>query len=145
MTKPFASRLLAIGIAVLALAGCGGGGSSSESTTTTTAVFTGPLTATHGSVILDVPITTSEFAISPEYTRLSIPGVYTIDVTNEGRITHAIVLERNGIKVQTPPIAPGKSAELKVKLTVPGTYHVYCPIDGHRAKGMKAEITLGNL
>ena len=108
MTRPSASRLLAIGIALLALAGCGGGAASSGSTTTTTAAFTGPLAATGGSVVLDVPITLSEFAISPEYTRLSIPGVYNIDVTNEGTITHAIVLERAGIKVQTPPLAARK-------------------------------------
>jgi plastocyanin len=149
VTRPSASRLLAIGIAVLALAGCGGGRSSNETseprTTTVPTAFTGPLAAGSGHVVLTVPISTSEFAISPQYTRLSIPGIYEIDITNEGRIPHAIVIERNGIKVRTPPIPPGESTELKVNLTVAGTYEVYCPVDHHRAKGMKGEITMGNL
>ncbi len=111
-------------MAVLALAGCGGGdGGSSSETTTTTTVFNGPLAAPDGQAILNVPISTTEFAISPEYTRLSIPGIYTIDVTNEGRIPHAIVVERkrDGVKVTSPPIPPGKTVDFKPT----------CPTQGH--------------
>ena len=108
-------------------------------------MFNGPLAAPDGQAILNVPISTTEFAISPEYTRLSIPGIYTIDVTNEGRIPHAIVVERkrDGVKVTSPPIPPGKTVDFNVNLSDPGTYDVYCPIDGHRAKGEHAVITMG--
>ena len=144
VNKPSASCLLAIGIAVLALAGCGGG-SSSESTTTATTVFKGPLAAPNGQAILNVPISTTEFAISPEFTRLSIPGVYNIDVTNDGTVPHALVIERDGVKAGSGEIAPGRTVDFKVNLSAPGVYHVYCPIDGHRAKGVKAQITMGDL
>ena len=42
------------------------------------------------------------------------------------------------------PVAPGKRTTLNVDLTDPGVYTLYCPIDGHRAKGEHALITMGD-
>jgi uncharacterized cupredoxin-like copper-binding protein len=39
---------------------------------------------------------------------------------------------------RTIEIAPGESKSFAVFFKRAGTYELYCPIDGHRAKGMKA-------
>jgi uncharacterized cupredoxin-like copper-binding protein len=36
----------------------------------------------------------------------------------------------------------GGSAKLTVDLNKPGTYEMYCPVDGHREMGMEGEITV---
>src|SRR3954453_7531426 len=37
----------------------------------------------------------------------------------------------------------GATATLEADLDKPGTYTMYCPLDGHRAKGMSGSITGG--
>ena len=63
-------------------------------------------------------------------------------VTNDGQTTHALEVEGPGEEVETDALAPGESADLTVDLTQPGTYEMYCPIDGHRDQGMEGEITV---
>jgi heme/copper-type cytochrome/quinol oxidase subunit 2 len=40
-------------------------------------------------------------------------------------------------------VEPGASATLEADLDKPGTYTWYCPLDGHRGKGMSGSITVG--
>jgi uncharacterized cupredoxin-like copper-binding protein len=47
------------------------------------------------------------------------------------------------VKTPSMRIEPGKSATLKVDLSTPGTYEIYCPVDGHKPGGMKGEIKVG--
>ena len=84
-----------------------------------------------------------EFSITPSSIALTKPGNYTFKVTNNGMIGHALEIEGHGVEQKTGTIQPGKTATLQVSLTKAGSYEVYCPIDGHRDKGMKATLTVG--
>ena len=37
---------------------------------------------------------------------------------------------------------PGQSGVLTASFLEPGTYEMYCPIDGHKELGMKGEVVL---
>ena len=61
------------------------------------------------------------------------------------QITHAFNVEGAGIKeTKTPNIAPGQSATVTVDATKAGSLEFYCPIDGHKAQGMKGELKVGS-
>jgi plastocyanin len=112
--------------AVLVLAACGGRSGAPK----------GPPLAT-------ISLSEREFAITPDTTRLPRRGVYRLRVANRGQITHALVVAGNGVDATTGDIAPGGSATLEVDLAKDGTYELYCPIDGHRSKGMQASVAVG--
>ena len=59
-------------------------------------------------------------------------------------IGHALEVEGNGVETKTSTIDPGKSATLKVTFPKNGTYEMFCPVDGHKALGMKGKITVGS-
>ena len=120
----------------LALAGCGGGyGSSSGNNGTTTAAAPAA-----GHV---VSLSESEYKISPSTVSVANAGKVTFDVKNMGQITHALEIEGNGVETKTMSIAPGEAASITVDLSKNGKYEMYCPIDGHRAKGMEGTIQVG--
>jgi uncharacterized cupredoxin-like copper-binding protein len=120
----------------LALAGCGGGyGSSSGNNGTTTAAAPAA-----GHV---VSLSESEYKISPSTVSVAKAGKVTFDVKNMGQITHALEIEGNGVETKTMSIAPGEAASITVDLSKNGKYEMYCPIDGHRAKGMEGTIQVG--
>src|SRR5437764_1273866 len=58
-------------------------------------------------------------------------------------ISHGIAVEGNGVDKDgtggTSGVSPGKTATLTVTLK-PGTYTFYCPVDGHKAAGMKGTL-----
>jgi uncharacterized cupredoxin-like copper-binding protein len=120
---------LLIGVC-LALAGCGGGGESSSSKSS------GPAEKT-------VPISETEFALDPKSVDVAKAGTVTFQIKNDGQITHAFEVEGNGVEEETDSIEPGKSATLTVDLGKSGKYEMYCPIDGHRDKGMEGDISVG--
>jgi plastocyanin len=71
------------------------------------------------------------------------PCSYTIQVVNEGRATHDLVVERDGQDVAaTDTIPPGGSATLTVTLEA-GDYVFYCSVANHRAMGMETSVTVG--
>jgi uncharacterized cupredoxin-like copper-binding protein len=120
----------------LALAGCGGGyGSSSGNSGTTTAAAPAA-----GHV---VSLSESEYKISPSTVSVAKAGKVTFNVKNMGQITHALEIEGNGVETKTMSIAPGESASITVDLSKNGKYEMYCPIDGHRAKGMEGTVQVG--
>ena len=121
--------------AVLVLAACGGGSSSSPpgATSTTSGGATGPTTR----------ISEKEFSLTPSTVSFSKTGTYEFKVTNNGSIPHAFEIEGNGVEQKTANIAPSSSATLSVKLSKTGSYDMYCPVDGHRAQGMKGSVTVG--
>jgi len=108
----------------LLLSACGGG-SNKAATTAAPALQT-------------VQISEKEFSITPSTVSLTQTGTYSFKVTNNGQITHAF--EINGQR--TSDIPPGQSATLTVNLSKKGMYDAYCPIDGHRSKGMDAKIAV---
>ena len=125
-------RLIPLLPAALVLAACGGGGSNSGSNATTAAV-----------VVKTVQISEKEFSLSPTTVNLSKTGTYEFVATNNGTVPHAFEIEGNGVQARTGDISPGSKMTLKVTLAKKGTYQMFCPIDGHKAQGMKGTIALG--
>jgi uncharacterized cupredoxin-like copper-binding protein len=121
-------------IAVLALAGCGSSsGSSSE---------TGAVGATMGGG-KRVDVSAQEFAFDPGTLQIHKPGTYTFVLTNNGTLEHALEVEGQGVEEELEPVTPGSSGQLTITFSKTGTYEFYCPIDGHRDKGMEGTLTIG--
>jgi hypothetical protein len=77
-----------------------------------------------------------EWSITIEQPHVS-PGKTDFFVINQGRVTHAFVIEGNGQQWRTRDIPPGAEGRLVADLQ-PGTYTIYCPIvDEH---GVHAEL-----
>ena len=70
-------------------------------------------------------------------------GPQLFAVANAGKEEHSLVIEGNGVKagLSEPLKTPGNSSQIKVNLP-PGTYTAYCPIPGHKEKGMTTTITV---
>ncbi len=71
------------------------------------------------------------------------PGALSIDLRNDGQAPHAIEVEGNGVEEESDTIGPGESTTLDLDLDE-GTYEVYCPVDGHKARGMVGTLTVGS-
>lgn len=72
----------------------------------------------------------------------SVPaGRIAFNVENGGKENHAFEIEGNGIHEKTQVLSRGNTAALEVNLPV-GTYTVYCPVDGHKDKGMKTTLVV---
>lgn len=70
------------------------------------------------------------------------PGSHLFKVKNDGTEPHGLTVEGNGTSVSLPTKAqPGETQTLPVDLA-PGTYRVFCPVDGHPDRGMSVEITV---
>ena len=52
-----------------------------------------------------------------------------------------IAVEGNGVDKDGATVQPGGTSTVTVKLK-PGTYTFYCPVDGHKAAGMKGTLTV---
>ena len=116
--------------AAVFLAGCGGSSNSNSSNQS-------------GSVMQTIRIFEKEFSLTPSTVTLSKPGTYAFRISNKGTITHAFELEGNGVEEKSGDIQAGSSATLNVTFTKNGSYEFYCPIDGHKAQGMKGTVTVG--
>jgi uncharacterized cupredoxin-like copper-binding protein len=119
-----------VAVALVVLSGCG-----EKRETTTGGASSG------GSASAAASVSETEFKLDPSSARASA-GSVSVQVKNDGTTQHALVIEAPGGEVKTPTLAPGKSATLKLDLK-PGTYEMYCPIDGHKNKGMKGELVVG--
>ena len=62
-------------------------------------------------------------------------GAVVLQVRNVGRYSHALEVEGPGIETETATLGTGEEATLEVNLQ-PGKYEFYCPIPGHRERGM---------
>lgn len=68
-------------------------------------------------------------------------GRVAFNVENGGKEDHAFEIEGNGVHQQTQVLKRGDTTALEVNLT-PGTYTIYCPVDGHKGKGMRKTVTV---
>ena len=127
-------RLLAILGSVLVIFLAAGCGSSSSSGSTVTEAAGGGQS---------IAVSEAEFTIDPSSLHMNASGTVTLRVTNNGSIPHALEVEGNGVEEETEPIEPGDTAELTVDLSKEGSYEIYCPIDGHRDKGMEGTLVVG--
>ena len=137
----------AVAVAIpFALAACGDDDSESESASsgeTTAAETTTEAESTTagggGGGGETVEISETEFAIEPADVSVKA-GTVTFSVTNDGQQAHDLEVEGNGVEEVTETLDPGASGELTVDLE-PGTYKMYCTIDGHEGLGMVGEVT----
>ncbi len=87
-----------------------------------------------------VEVTLTEYKI--EMPASVSAGTTTFKVTNTGKDTHGFEIEGNGIeKAIKPRLKKGESGSLQVDLK-PGTYKVYCPVLGHKMRGMSLDLTV---
>lgn len=69
-------------------------------------------------------------------------GSHSFAVVNHGKENHSFEIEGNGVhQALTTTLTRGDSGQLVVDLK-PGTYTVYCPVDGHKGKGMTRTLTV---
>ena len=68
-------------------------------------------------------------------------GRVAFNVENGGKEDHGLEIEGNGVHQETKVLKRGDTASLELDLK-PGTYTVYCPVDGHKDKGMRKTITV---
>jgi len=69
-------------------------------------------------------------------------GAYTFNIANGGHENHSFVIEGPDTHVALKePLTRGDTAQVGVTLKA-GTYTVYCPVDGHKGKGMSTTITV---
>jgi plastocyanin len=90
-----------------------------------------------------VTIRETDFALHPVRADGGHEGLVTIRILNRGKLPHALAVDGpNGTVEFDGKIDPGFSGTLEVDLDRAGTYRMYCPLDGHRAKGMEGTISV---
>ena len=67
-------------------------------------------------------------------------GKLTIVMDNQSQTPHAVEVEGSGVESKTQTVTGG-SAKVTVDVK-PGKYEFYCPVDGHKAAGMKGTLTV---
>jgi len=69
-------------------------------------------------------------------------GSRRFKITNSGKEMHNFVIEGPGISRKlNSDLGRGDSIEVTVQLK-PGSYTIYCPVDGHRGKGMQRTLVV---
>jgi plastocyanin len=68
-------------------------------------------------------------------------GEVTIVMDNPSDVAHAIEIEGKGQEIEGETVGKGGVSKASGTLKA-GTYEFYCPVDGHRAAGMKGELTV---
>ncbi len=73
----------------------------------------------------------------------SLPaGPTTFQIANGGKEEHSFEVEGAGFeKKLATRIQPARTQTLQADLK-PGTYEVYCPVEGHKEKGMKISLVV---
>jgi uncharacterized cupredoxin-like copper-binding protein len=127
------SGLLAIAAAGFALAGCGGSSHSSSTNVPGT-------TVSNVRVAKTFVIHETEYRLRPRKILIPRFGYYAFKGVNDGTVAHALEITGPGVQAKTGNIEPGDSAQFAVLFKRTGTYKLFCPVDGHRAKGMQATV-----
>jgi plastocyanin len=153
MRTRFLAPVALLAAVVLAAAGCGGGdddnggstgsgnSSSTQSNTTNTTSSSSGGTAAGGSSSVKLSAPASG---ALQFNTKSIDakaGKVTISFSNPSQVPHAVEVEGNGVEKKTSTVTNG-SETLTVDLKK-GNYEFYCPVDGHKAAGMKGTLTVG--
>jgi plastocyanin len=130
-----ASAVFLIG---LVLAGCG---DDSDTATTGIPAEDSPSVPKASKQLV---IRETEFKLDPAQASGGDEGLVTIKIVNDGNVAHALAVDGpNGLVELDGRVEPGATATLEADLDKPGTYTMYCPLDGHRGKGMTGTIAVG--
>jgi uncharacterized cupredoxin-like copper-binding protein len=133
-------RLIAVIVlpAVLALAACGSDNKSSNS-----APAGGSSAGSSSSGGSALTVSESEFKIVPKDATTKA-GKVTITIKNTGKFPHALALEGagpGGQDIKSDTVMPGQTGTVTATLKA-GKVEWYCPIDGHKSKGMVGDLTV---
>ena len=133
-------RLSIFGVAaLLALAGCGGDDDSSSGTGTTSG---GASTSSGGGGGEQLTLAADKSQLKFDKTTLSAKaGKVTITMTNPSPLQHDVAIEGNGVDEKGDTVSQGGKSVVTADLKA-GTYTFYCSVDGHKAAGMKGELTV---
>jgi len=126
--------------------GYGGGNTPSSSAATTTS-------SSSGGTLKTIVIKETEYKLSPSTLTLSKPGTYAFKADDDSSTQHSLEIEGEGVKSEgggdeggeaqlEQALNPGQSGVLMVSFQKPGTYEMYCPVDGHEQIGMKGEVVV---
>jgi hypothetical protein len=71
------------------------------------------------------------------------PGPVVLEVTNTGKVPHALEIEGRGVEKSTGRILPGAQATLTLNL-LDGAYEAYCPVGkgSHKMLGMTTRLSV---
>jgi uncharacterized cupredoxin-like copper-binding protein len=135
LTRPRA-RVSATAGLLLLLAGCGSSGPAPQGTA-----------AASGSASASAPAGTPVNVVEKEFSitlpaQTMKPGTYTFTIQNKGTFPHNLNVMGPGVDGQaSETVSPGQTGTLTVTLK-PGTYELWCSIDGHKSSGMDAKLTV---
>ena len=131
-------------MAALVLAGCGS--SDKETTAKSTPAATATATAATGGASSGggetVKLSADPSALKFDKSKLTAKaGKVTLSMANPSGLPHAVAIEGKGVDVDGKTVMKGGTSTATAKLK-PGTYEFYCPVDGHKAAGMKGTLTV---
>jgi plastocyanin len=143
---------LCAALATLAVAGCGSDNKSSSSsssggaTSTDTTAQKAPKPAPAGGgggASTNLKLSADESGqLKFDKSSLSAKaGNVTITMDNPSPVQHAVAIEGNGLDKAGKAVGMGGVSMVTAALK-PGKYEFYCPVDGHKAAGMKGELTV---
>ena len=89
-----------------------------------------------------IEVEETEYELNPANPGVESAGLVKFEVTNAGKIGHALEVEGPDGEVETEEIAPGDTATLEADLNKPGSYRWYCPIGDHADQGMDGQILI---
>jgi uncharacterized cupredoxin-like copper-binding protein len=137
----------------------GGNGGSNPSASTGGGMGGGGMMGTQaaGAVapagVHSVRVKLGEMWVRPQYTSVAA-GKVTFLATNDGQVTHELMIERTPLKMDAPgrpnedaaqgmieDMAPGESGKMTVNLK-PGSYVLFCNVTGHYAAGQHVRFTV---
>ncbi len=87
--------------------------------------------------VSEIAVALNEFSIDGTLTAPA--GRVVLDVVNEGRVPHNVVLV-NG--PSTADLNTGETAQLDLGELTPGTYELICDIPGHADAGMRTQLSI---
>jgi hypothetical protein len=89
-----------------------------------------------------VQVTLTEWKVSLT-PKVVPPGSVVLQVTNSGKVPHALEIEGRAVEKSTPRLAPGASATLTLELPA-GKYEAYCPVGkgSHKMLGMTSRLSV---
>jgi plastocyanin len=127
-------------VAVLALAGCGG--DNKESPAKSTPDPTATEAADSGGGGQTIKLSADPSALKFDKSTLTAKaGKVTLSMANPSGLPHAIAVEGNGVDEDGNTVNKGGTSTVTATLK-PGKYEFYCPVSGHKAAGMKGELTV---
>jgi plastocyanin len=83
-----------------------------------------------------VSVGMAEFQFTPSTLNVS-SGNVTFTLRNEGQFPHTVHID--GVGDVADPVPGGQTVTASVNLA-PGTYQFWCPVDGHRDRGMEGTL-----